>query len=108
SLVARVTLGLFPATAHISPDGTLAFVVNFNLHGPHERSSVSIVSTDEMTEVARVPTCNMPHGSRFNPQGTKHYSACMMDDMLVEIDAQTLSVARHMMLTKGREHGMDG
>ena len=35
-----------------------------------------------------IPTCMMPHGSRLNPQGTKHYSACMMDDVLVEIDTR--------------------
>jgi DNA-binding beta-propeller fold protein YncE len=36
----------------------------------------------------------MPHGSRINPQGTKQYSACMMDDQLVEIDTRTFGVAR--------------
>jgi DNA-binding beta-propeller fold protein YncE len=50
----------------------------------------------------------MPHGSRFNPQGTKHYSACMMNDMLVEIDTGTFKVARHFLLTKGKEMGMEG
>jgi DNA-binding beta-propeller fold protein YncE len=50
----------------------------------------------------------MPHGSRLNPQGTKHYSACMMDDIMVEIDTRTLKVSRHFLLTKGREKGMNG
>lgn len=50
----------------------------------------------------------MPHGSRLNPQGTKHYSACMMDDMLVEIDTRELAVSRHFMLKKGGEHGESG
>jgi len=104
----QVTLGPFPATMDVSPDGGFLFVVNFNLHGDMVPSSVSVVATEPMIEVARIQTCTMPHGSRFNPQGTKHYSACMMDDMLVEIDTGTLKVSRHMMLTKGREHGMDG
>src|SRR6187549_2023150 len=82
SLAGRVMLGNFPATLQITPDGAFAYVVNFNLHGEMVPSSVSIVSTDEMVEVARVPTCTMPHGSRINAQGTKHYSACMMDDMV--------------------------
>ncbi len=103
SLIARVTLGLFPATASVSPDGKLAFVVNFNLYGPHEPSSVSIVSTEDMLEIARVRTCTMPHGSRLNSQGTKHYSACMMDDVLVEIDAQTFAVARRLALAPVHE-----
>jgi len=108
SLAGRVELGNFPATMQVSPDGAFAYVVNFNLHGDMVPSSVSVVSTDEMVEIARLTTCAMPHGSRLNPQGTKHYSACMMDDMLVEIDARTLEVSRHFMLAKGSEHGMSG
>jgi DNA-binding beta-propeller fold protein YncE len=104
----RVQLGLFPATLQISPDGYLAYVVNFNLYGDMVPSSVSVVATDEMVEVARITTCIMPHGSRLNPQGTKHYSACMMDDMLVEIDTRKLAVTRHFFLRKGQERGMDG
>jgi deoxyuridine 5'-triphosphate nucleotidohydrolase len=108
SLVGRVMLGSFPATGQLTPDGALAFVVNFNLHGEMVPSSVSVVATDEMVEVARIQTCTMPHGSRISPDGTKQYSACMMDDMLVEIDTRSLAVARHFMLGKGREHGMSG
>jgi DNA-binding beta-propeller fold protein YncE len=108
SLAGKVMLGNFPATLQVTPDGAFAYVVNFNLHGEMVPSSVSIVSTDEMVEVARVQTCTMPHGSRINAQGTKHYSACMMDDMIVEIDTRTFGVSRHFMLTKGREHGMNG
>src|SRR5688500_6103451 len=73
-----------PATMDISKDGEFLFVVNFNLHGDIVPSSVSVVATNAMMEVARIPTCTMPHGSRLNPQGTRHYSACMMDEMLVE------------------------
>jgi DNA-binding beta-propeller fold protein YncE len=108
SLVGRVMLGNFPATGQLTPDGTLAFIVNFNLHGEMVPSSVSVVATDDMVEIARVKTCTMPHGSRINPQGTKQYSACMMDDMLVEIDTRSLGVSRHFMLRKGGEHGMAG
>jgi len=71
-------------------------------------SNVSVVSTDPFIEVARIETCTMPHGSRLNAAGTKHYSACMMDDALVEIDTRTLSVARHFLLKKGNEHGVVG
>jgi DNA-binding beta-propeller fold protein YncE len=108
SVLGRVTLGLFPATMDVSPDGEFVYAVNFNLHGDMVPSSVSVVATGEMLEVARINTCTMPHGSRFNPQGTKHYSACMMDDMLVEIDTRTLKVSRHFLLTKGKEMGMTG
>jgi DNA-binding beta-propeller fold protein YncE len=106
--VSRVVLGDFPATVQLTPDGEFAYVVNFNLHGEMVPSSVSVVATHDMIEVARITTCTMPHGSRLNPQGTRHYSACMMDDIAVEIDTRTFAVARHFVLTRGREHGMDG
>jgi DNA-binding beta-propeller fold protein YncE len=108
SVLGQVTLGLFPATMDVSPDGEFLYAVNFNLHGDMVPSSVSVVATAQMLEVKRIPTCIMPHGSRFNPQGTKHYSACMMNDMLVEIDTGTFKVARHFLLTKGKEMGMTG
>jgi DNA-binding beta-propeller fold protein YncE len=108
ALIGKASLGLFPATLDVSPGGDFLFVVNFNLHGDMAPSSVSVVSTQTMTEVARIPTCTMPHGSRLNPQGTKQYSACMMDDMLVEIDTRTLKVSRHFILTKNQENGLPG
>ena len=108
AVLGRVPLGSFPATMDLSKNGELLFVVNFNLHGDMVPSSVSVVATAPMMEIARITTCTMPHGSRLNPQGTKHYSACMMDDMLVEIDTATLKVSRHFLLTKGKEMGMPG
>ena len=108
SVVGKTTLGYFPATMDVTPSGDFLFVVNFNLHGDMVPSSVSVVSTETMTEVARIPTCTMPHGSRLNSQGTKQYSACMMDEMLVEIDTRALKATRYFMLTKGKEMGMTG
>ena len=107
-LVRRLELGNFPASMQISPDGWFAYVVNFNLHGDMVPSSVSIVAVDSMLEVARVPTCVMPHGSRINVEGTRQYSTCMMNDLLVEIDTRTFGVSRHFMLAKGHEHGDSG
>jgi DNA-binding beta-propeller fold protein YncE len=107
-VVGKVGLGFFPATMEVSPDGNFVYVVNFNLHGDMVPSSVSVVLANEMLEIKRIPTCTMPHGSRFNPQGTRHYSACMMDDMLIEIDTETLKVSRHYLLTKGKEAGGEG
>jgi DNA-binding beta-propeller fold protein YncE len=101
-------LGNFPATTQVSPDGYFVYVVNFNLHGDMVPSDVSVVAADEMVEIARIPTCTMPHGSRLSADGTKHYSACMMDEELVEIDTRTLKVSRHFFLTKGKEMGMTG
>jgi DNA-binding beta-propeller fold protein YncE len=107
-VVGQTTLGYFPATVDVTPDGNFIYIVNFNLHGDMVPSSVSVVATDEMIEATRIPTCVMPHGSRINHHGTKHYSGCMMDDILVEIDTARFQVSRYFVLTKEREAGMNG
>ena len=104
TLVGReISLGNFPATLDVTPDGLFAFVVNFNLHGDHVPSDVSVVYTPDLVEVARTETCTMPHGSRINPAGTRQYSACMMDDRLVELDTRTFRVARQFSVATGAE-----
>lgn len=108
SVMKYTSLGLFPATTDISPDGSFIYVANANFHGDMVPSSISVVATDQMIEVKRITTCTMPHGSRLNHAGTKHYSACMMDDMLVEIDTSKFAVARYFMLAPGKEMGMTG
>ncbi|WP_439642713.1 YncE family protein [Gemmatimonas sp.] len=104
----QVMLGNFPATAQVTPDGSKVVVVNFNLHGDMVASDISVVRADSMQEIARITTCAMPHGSRVNTAGTRHYSVCMMDEQLVEIDLDGLQVSRHFLLTKGAEQGMNG
>lgn len=101
--VGRTVLGYFPATVSVTPDGEYAFVSNFNLHGDPVPSSISKVHLGTMAEVARIETCVMPHGSRVNPQGTRHYSVCMMDQLLVEIDVGTGEVVRVFSVAPGSE-----
>jgi DNA-binding beta-propeller fold protein YncE len=108
TVVKYTSLGLFPATTDITPDGNFIYVANANFHGDMVPSSVSVVATDQMIEVKRITTCTMPHGSRLNHAGTKHYSACMMDDMLVEIDTSKFAVDRYFILAPGKEMGMTG
>jgi DNA-binding beta-propeller fold protein YncE len=103
-----VTLGSFPASLQVSPNGYYVYVANFNLHGEQVTSSVSVVAAEEMLEVARIPTCTMPHGSRLTVDGSRHYSTCMMDEALVEIDTKKLAVSRWFFLTAGKEMGMAG
>jgi DNA-binding beta-propeller fold protein YncE len=104
----QVQLGMFPASMDVSPNGNFVYIVNFNLHGDPVPSSVSVVDTKMMVEAARIPTCVMPHGSRVTRDGTRQYSACMMDDLLVEIDARRMKVARSFRLSKGKEEGFSG
>jgi DNA-binding beta-propeller fold protein YncE len=107
-VLGQVGLGLFPATADVSPDGNFLYVVNFNLHGDPVPSSVSVVDTNAMLEITRIPTCVMPHGSRVTRDGSHQYSACMMDDLLVEIDAVRMKVSRTFRVSAGKEQGFDG
>ena len=107
-VVGQVRLGLFPATADVSPDGNFLYVVNFNLHGDMVPSSVSVVDTNQMLELARIPTCVMPHGSRVTRDGKRQYSGCMMDDLLVEIDAEQMRLTRTFRLSAGKEQGFTG
>jgi len=99
----RAVLGRFPATVAVTPDGATGFVSNFNLHGDHVPSSISMIDLASMQEIARTDTCVMPHGSRVNPAGTRHYSVCMMDDVLIEIDAMTGSILRSLSVRPGME-----
>ena len=103
NLADSVTVGLFPATIAVTPDGSMGFVVNFNLHGNPVPSSVSAVFLPEMIEMARIETCIKPHGSRLIRAGTRHYSGCVGDDHLVEISVERLKVRRAMKLTPGAE-----
>ncbi len=96
-----VTLGMFPASMAISSHTGLLYVINFNLHGNPEPSSVSVIDPDAMLEVGRITTGIMPHGSAFGPDGTRHYSVAMMNDALFELDALNLSVIRNIPLGEG-------
>ena len=110
-MIARVELDLFPATMQISPATGFLYVVNFNLHGDHVPSTVSIVDPESMEEVYRVTTGVMPHGSRLSPDGLKHYSVAMMTDELYEIDAMSFEVSRTLYLageSSANEHHMAG
>lgn len=101
TVVAATELGFFPATISLTPDGVLAFAVNSNFYGDHVPSTVSVVDTEEMYEIEQVTTCTMPHGSRMSPDGMHNYSACMMDDQLVEMSTFSLEVTRRLNLVTG-------
>lgn len=98
-----ISLGKFPASLDVTPDGLYSFSANFNLHGEMVPSTVSVVYLPTLTEVEQIETCTMPHGSRLDPSGARQYSTCMMDDQLVEIDARRFAVARRFSLAKGKE-----
>jgi len=102
-----ILLGNFPASLDVTPDGRYMFSANFHLHGDMVPSSMSVVYVPTMTELTRIVTCTMPHGSRISPDGTRQYSGCMMDDELVEIDTKAMKVARRFSVAKGKEGPKD-
>ena len=101
-LIDSTTVGLFPATMAVTPDGSMLLGVNFNLHGHPTPSSVSAVFIPVLQEMQRIETCVKPHGSRVNHAGTLHYSGCIGDDIIVEISTDRLEVNRRLYL--GADH----
>ena len=99
-LVASVDAGLFPATLDIASSSGLLFVVNFDLHGDMRPSTVSVIETETMIEVAQVEVGIMPHSSRLNRSGSRQYSVMMMSDELVELDAYRFEVRRRLRLSE--------
>ena len=106
-VAAPILLGNFPATLDLTPDGLYAFIANFNLHGEHVPSTVSVVYTPDLVEVDQIATCTMPHGLRIAPDGLFAYTNCMMDDQMVEIDTRTFEVSRRFSVAKGAEGRLD-
>lgn len=104
--VASVEAGLFPASLDIARGSGFLYVVNFNLHGDMEPSTVSVIETEEMSEIARIPTGIMPHGSRIDAAGARQYHVTMMDDLLHEIDAVGLKELRTLPLSPHAGHKM--
>ncbi|HXY31691.1 MAG TPA: YncE family protein [Gemmatimonadaceae bacterium] len=102
TLVGRVQVGMFPTTIGLSPDGNWAYVPNSDFHGDRgHMNTVSVLYTPTMTSVAAIPTCDMPHGSKWNHHGTVVYIACMMSDELVTIDPSTFDIGRRVSLGSG-------
>lgn len=98
--VDKVELGMFPATMDISKSTGLLYVVNFNLHGDMEPSTVSVVEPNTMMRLQDVETGIMPHGSRISDDGRWQYHVSMMTDELVVIDTENLEVAKRLNLSK--------
>lgn len=94
-----VQVGMFPATLDIARSTGLLYVVNSDFYGDHVPSTISVVETASMTEVAQIDTGTMPHGSRLSKNGRTLYSVNMMDDELVEVDALRFEIKRRMGLS---------
>lgn len=94
--VSRTELGMFPASMEVSKATGLLYVVNFNLHGDMEPSTVSVVDPKAMEVVAEIPTGIMPHGSRITSNGKYQYHVSMMTDELIEINTTKMKISRRL------------
>lgn len=94
--VERTELGMFPASMEVSSATGLLYVVNFNLHGDMEPSTVSVVDPEAMEVVAEIPTGIMPHGSRITENGKYQYHVSMMTDELMEINTARMKISRRL------------
>ncbi|MBI1723369.1 MAG: YncE family protein [Gemmatimonadetes bacterium] len=102
SMIGSAPVGMFPTTIGLSPDGDWAYVPNSDFHGDRgHQNTISVLYTPDMTALAQIPTCDMPHGSRYNHAGTLVYIACMMSDELVVMDAGGFAVSRRVPLGRG-------
>lgn len=106
--ITRTELGMFPASLEISKSTGLLYVVNFNLHGDMEPSTVSVVDPQAMEVVADIPTGIMPHGSRITKDGKHQYHVSMMTDELIEINTAEMSVSRRLNIAPGSGDNASG
>lgn len=102
AFVDSTQLGMFPASMEISKTTGLLYVVNFNLHGDMEPSTVSVVDPMAMTVVDEISTGIMPHGSRITDDGKFQYHVSMMTDELMEINTSAMEISRRLTIS-GRE-----
>lgn len=101
-LVGQTELGMFPASMEISPKTGLLYVVNFNLHGDMEPSTVSVVDPETMTRVTDIQTGIMPHGSRISSDGSYQYHVSMMTDELMQVNTTSMKIAKRFNVAEGK------
>ena len=63
AVVAKVSVGMYPAHVVVSPDSRLAYVTN------RCDDTVSVVDTTAQRMVATIAVGKFPHGLRFSPDG---------------------------------------
>ena len=101
----REALSAAPGAVQITPDGSYAWVTTSTVAGDAGPSGIAVIYLPGMLEVARISTCAGARGAQFTADGSRHYSVCSGDDVLVEIDVAGLKVARRLSLVDGAARG---
>ena len=90
-LVGRVTLPTAGAARiGITPDGSRAFVPDYDRSQPGVPSRVSVVDLADLSVVATPVVCGGPHHAEVDPSGDVVAIACSLSDEIVLLDARTL------------------
>lgn len=107
TLIGRAPLEHFPTTIAVTPDGEFAFVANSDFHGDRPRiNPVSVVHVPTMTKMIDVAACDMPHGVKVNPAGTRVYVSCMHSDEILELHAASFEILRRQRIGAGHAAAM--
>lgn len=101
-LVGSANIGSTPGAASLAPDGAEAWVTDPGDDGEGGSAALSVIRTDSLREVARVPAvCGTSRGSRVARSGDRAYVTCAGRDLLVEIDAGERRAVRALRLADG-------
>jgi len=91
-LVGRVTLPTAGAARiGITPDGTRAFVPDYDRSQPGVPGRVAVVDLADLNVVAAPVVCDGPHHAEVSPSGDLVAVACSLGDEIVLLDASTLA-----------------
>ena len=74
----------------ITPDGSRAFVPDYDRSQPGVPSRVSVVDLADLSVVATPVVCSGPHHAEVDPAGDLVAVACSLSDEIVLLDAWTL------------------
>lgn len=106
-LVGRVDLPMGGAARiGITPDGTRAFVPDYDRSQPGVPSRVAVVNLRDLSVAAAPVVCGGPHHAEVDPAGDLVAIACSLSDEIVLLDVATL--AERGRFTAGPEAGPPG
>jgi DNA-binding beta-propeller fold protein YncE len=90
----------------LSADGALVYVTMSNVSQSMARGSVWVVGSGDLKPVASLTTCILPAGGSLT-RGGRHYSACAMEDQVIELDMEARRVNRRFSVVEDSEEAVD-
>ncbi len=100
TVIATIPVGDTPQGVAVSPDGTRAYVTNYQ-----DDNSVSVIDTATNTVTTTVPVGSYPYGVAVSPDGTRayvaNYTASSASGTVSVINTATDTVTATIILTSG-------